>query len=533
MFRNAVSKCTMRIVRRLAAVLFVAAAAACAKPPVKPAMVTPPGPAPTERLAEADRLVRAGCLDCLADAHRAYQSLRAIPSAANAATMGAIRSAGLIALRQRELGMVDEGYIAAARQLVASAPDLPAWIGGTLDIVAVLAGSIAGISRPPTSDVDLDRMRVRRENGAAFTALLRDFSEVDELSAYAWVSMMCAGPDARGATLMPTAEIFAAVSTFRDTPLIAFGQAACRGIDGPKLTALAAAEPRFVETAFLLGLRDLGRRKPDEADAQFERAYAWRPRWPSLTLTIANGAMSAEEFDKAERMYGETLAADPRSADAVLGKVKALTYLGKAVEAIAATDQLLGERWHVGDARYWRALNENQLSRDDQAWDDIEKAARLLINAEVPKLAGIIAYRRRQLEVALAKFIESQQRNPLDCETAFYHGIVLGDLRRWPLTTNVLREAVSCIDAAEQAAVADIAEIRASTQPPQRQARQIARREQRIAEGRRMIATSWYNTAVAYFSLAQKDEARQFAEKVAADEQFGARAKEILSRLSK
>ena len=48
-----------------------------------------------------------------------------------------------------------------------------------------------------------------------------------------------------------------------------------------------------------------------------------------------------------------------------------------------------------------------------------------------------------------------------------------------------------------------------------------------------MIATSWYNTAVAYFSLSRKDEARQFAEKVSADEQFGERAKEILSRLAK
>jgi hypothetical protein len=48
-----------------------------------------------------------------------------------------------------------------------------------------------------------------------------------------------------------------------------------------------------------------------------------------------------------------------------------------------------------------------------------------------------------------------------------------------------------------------------------------------------MIATSWYNTAVAYYSLSRKDEARQFAEKVAADDQFGDRAKEILARLSK
>ena len=46
-----------------------------------------------------------------------------------------------------------------------------------------------------------------------------------------------------------------------------------------------------------------------------------------------------------------------------------------------------------------------------------------------------------------------------------------------------------------------------------------------------MMATSWFNTAVACYNLSRKAEARQYAEKVAADEQFGDRARELLSRL--
>jgi hypothetical protein len=88
---------------------------------------------------------------------------------------------------------------------------------------------------------------------------------------------------------------------------------------------------------------------------------------------------------------------------------------------------------------------------------------------------------------------------------------------------DVLRETVSCSEAAELEALRDIDTIRASTDPPERQARQITRREKRIADGRRVIATSWYNMAVAYYSLSRKDEARQFAEKVAEDDQFGER----------
>ena len=43
--------------------------------------------------------------------------------------------------------------------------------------------------------------------------------------------------------------------------------------------------------------------------------------------------------------------------------------------------------------------------------------------------------------------------------------------------------------------------------------------------------TSWFDTAVACYNLSRKAEAQQYAEKVADDEQFGGRAKELLSRL--
>ena len=522
----------MRTTRALlfAGLVAVVAAAACSRAPLKPVVSVPAGPTPTERLAAADRLVRAGCLDCLLDAHREYQALRSTASDGHAATLGAIRTAGLIALRQRELGMVDEGYLAIAKELTSTTPNLPAWIGGTLEIAAVLGGSVAGVSRPPSNDADLERMRVLRTNHDEYARLLRDFSQLDELSAYTWATFTCGPAEARDVAV---AAMFAAVSTFRETPLLAFKEATCRGVTPEKLVAIATAEPRFAETAYLLGLFEIGQRKLDEAGLQFARAYAWRPRWPSLTQSMANVAMTAEEFANALRLYDETLAADPRASAALLGKVKALTYLGRAVEAIGAGDQLLGERWHLGDARYWRALNEAQLARNDEAWTDVEEAAKLLINAEVPKLAGLIAYRRQQLDVARGKFEESRQRNAGDCETAFYLGVVLGDQRAWIRAADVLGEAVRCIDAAEQEARREIAAIQASTDPPDRRARQIGRREKTIADGRRMIVTSWFNSSVAYFSLSRKDEARQFAEKVRDDQQFGERAREILARLSK
>jgi len=76
-------------------------------------------------------------------------------------------------------------------------------------------------------------------------------------------------------------------------------------------------------------------------------------------------------------------------------------------------------------------------------------------------------------------------------------------------------------------------QIQNSKASAERKARQIARREKLIRDADRMIATSWFNTAVACFNLSRKDDARQYAEKVSSDEQFGERAREILSRLEK
>ncbi len=325
--------------------------------------------------------------------------------------------------------------------------------------------------------------------------------------------------------------MFEPVAPFLDTPLIAMKRATCRGVVPERLKELAGANSRFVEVAYWLGLFAVGQRKLDDADKLFDEAYGWRQQWPSVTQSIANVAMTSEEFARSLEFYDRTLEMEPTAVDALLGRVRALTYLGRNEDAIATTDRLIGLRWHVGDARYWRALNESELERYDDAWVDIEAAAKLSINAEVPKLAGLIAYRRQQLEVSRTKFEEAHRRNQNDCETYFYLGIVNAEMGSWARTAEILVNAVACLQANEIGCRNENASIEASTDPPARKAAKIARREQYIAKGRRQIATSWFDTAVASYNLARKADAQQYAEKVADDEQFGARAKELLSRL--
>jgi tetratricopeptide (TPR) repeat protein len=523
-----VSKATMR---RSSAFVFASVVAAVASSACAPARSSvsplPHGIDTPARLAKADALVRAGCYDCLVEAFREFEQLVPLSPASDAARAGAARAAGLLAIRERELGMVDSGYLALAKDRAARASDSPAWVTRLLDALDLLPGAVYGVSHPPATDAELQRSIEFRRSRESYAALLREQAPTDELAAYAWTTFMCGSVEARDVTID---EIFMWLP-LADSQLLRFRRATCRGLDQPGIERVLADDSRFGELPYLLGLAAVGRRDLDGAQPQFERAYAWHARWPSLTQSLGALAMTAEDFETAARFYDEATAAEPRLADAQLGKIRALTYLGRHQDAMAAADALLDLRWYPGDAYYWRALNEAQLERYEDAWRDIEEAARYQRNAEVPKLAGIIAYRRQQLEVAAAQFAESRARNLNDCETGFYLGVVRAEQREWVETADVLAATAACFQQAEDSLAAEIESIRSSTSPPERRARQIARRERDIANGRRMLATSWFDAAVACFTLARTEEARRFAERVADDQQYGDRAREILSRL--
>ena len=110
---------------------------------------------------------------------------------------------------------------------------------------------------------------------------------------------------------------------------------------------------------------------------------------------------------------------------------------------------------------------------NDGAWADVELAGKLLINADVPKLAGLIAYRRKQIDVARAKFQESRERNPADCETGFYLGVVLAEQAVWDRTAEVLVATGQCLESWEHDYTSEIERLRASNDPPRRVERQI------------------------------------------------------------
>jgi tetratricopeptide (TPR) repeat protein len=513
---------------RLSLLLCFCALSACA-PVHKPA----PGPAPTPqaRIASADSLVRQGCLDCLLDAFNEYDALSISPLVGESARKGAVETATLIAMRERELGLLDATFLDRARQLAHGSTAFQTIYDPLLEIVDSMPARFTVGQGSVADDRGLAAIQKAYRNRDAWLALLGARAEHDALSAYLWLAFNCTAP-ANGINPGDIPRWIARTSTWADSPLLKYRAATCGSYDRPVLEQLVADNPRFVELDYFLAFTATRSGKLDEAAALLQKAYEWRPRWPAVTLQTGGVYLTAEEFDKSHEFYERTLAMAPAFADALLGDTKALTYAGHHDEALATVDRLLAlGRWYIGDARYWRALNETQLARYDDAWTDVELAAKLNYNAEVPKLAGIIAYRRHQLDVSHTKFDESRTRNPADCEVGFYLQIVEAEQGQWAPVADVAPASAICFDGQETELKNQIADIRTKSMAPDKQARQIARREQTLAANARMRAACWFNAAVASFNLKKPDDVRKYGEKVADDEQFGERAKGLLSRV--
>jgi tetratricopeptide (TPR) repeat protein len=516
-----------------AIVSMLLAAMACAHVPARSAGAQPD---PLARMQAADRLLAAGCYDCLVSAFAEYDALREVPELRQVATDAAEATAALIAVRENELGLLPSHSLERARQFrngAAARED----VAVMLDIAETIAATPAGQGRGPATDTQISAVMRLSRNQLAWAEALRRRVPDDLPSTYLWLALACG---TYGSNIPDRDDRRDVVGAAVETPLVSFKEAISCSRDADRLRAIGAADPRFRETDYFIGLAALAPQPragepvpPDaeSADLAFQRAYEWRQDWPALTLAIANLALAGEDFVRASDFYDRTLALVPLHPEALLGRIRTLSYLGRASDAIAAADQLLDAGYSPGEARYWRALNEARLNENDQAWEDVEIANRLLVNADVPKLAGSIAVNQRRLDVARQKFELAHSRNPHDCEVQYYLQSVLAEQAQWSEAARLAADAAACFDVEEATRREEIRVLGASNIPPERRERRIARREQQLAVNARMRATAWFNAAVAYFNLGQRDQARRFADKVVDDQQFTARVREMLRRL--
>ena len=190
------------------------------------------------------------------------------------------------------------------------------------------------------------------------------------------------------------------LSAYEGVPLIRFRLGICGRPGVPDAGALRAADPRWTDTLYWEGRRELASSIGRAIDLpKVLSLYAeGRDAFPSsvmLTMAWANANMIGEEFEGALSGFDDVLASQPAHRDALNGRMQSLSYLLRHDDAAATATRLLDlGTWHIADANYWRAWNRYHLKNYDGAWADVENAIKGL-SSSASICLRIIGYARK------------------------------------------------------------------------------------------------------------------------------------------
>jgi tetratricopeptide (TPR) repeat protein len=481
-------------------------------------------PSDLAAIARADALVRDGCYRCLQDALGIYGSLTAgsMRRPPDQVLRGALEVSLLLAVREKELGLAPEASLTRARELLArlSPPGAPGRASVHADPSTLLAAAeaVAGDLSAVDSEERFQRNgRVQEQESAAdaIGTLQRSLqiSAGDSLiAAYLAAAIRCEQPRSRRPP-DPTAGLTQASGP----PLMQYRLAICS--DGPPvlLAQLREADPRWRETFFFEGRYEMGSPSrgpdPERAAAFLTEASTAFPDSIGIALTLANAHDMNGDFAAALASFERVLARKTAHVDAQLGRVRMLSYLGRADEGIAASTALIDRgTWHVGDAYYWRAWNLYQTRRLEPAWSDIQQALRLRANTTVYALAGSIAYARRELETAVQHFDSAFAIDPTNCVAAWHAGLARGDQAVWPQAADRFSKATGCFAAAASRARTELTELEKSALDPARKARRVSSVRKRIESAEALGGQSALGAAQSFVHSGHKAMALRYVE---------------------
>lgn len=431
---------------RLLAVLAVLCTLACATQ--RPVPATAPRLSPAllaARLAEADRLAARGCYLCLKEAAAAYAALLALSDDLTLAR-NALENSLMIALREIELRIPDSGAREAAQALEPRMSPSYAAYFGALDSLAMplVMGGIPSVE-----------MRQRREVRVNLATELEKEWPASPMKAYFYLAMaLNAGmvkelkPQLDG--ILSTHSQDLSLKYRMQAFLPTFSVAASR--------ALIGQETGFGEVHFLLGQRAVLDANLGSAYREVTRARELLPDSASISLVLGNVTMAYARYAEALSLFERVLAVGPDDA-AQLGRAKALTYLGRHLDAIGVLDELLKDlQNNPGEKYYWRGWNRLQLKEAQPAYDDAMAALKAMRNNEVYRLAGIASFSLNRLPESRDYFENALEMNGADCDAQRYLGLIDSADRGWKSAFVRFTNAVACYDQALARMAKELAE---------------------------------------------------------------------------
>ena len=218
----------------------------------------------------------------------------------------------------------------------------------------------------------------------------------------------------------------------------------------------------------------------------------------------------SEEYEAALSAFDEVLATFSTHRDALNGRMQAQSYLMRHPDAIATATTLLElGTWHIPDANYWRAWNRYHLKEYDAAWDDVENAIKGQSNSRVFMLAGLIAYARKDLPIAVQRFDRAYQADPSACDATWMSGLVSIDQNELAIAAPKFTRGMSCFVSSAAALRQDRERTEQSIQKrgtpaTPREQRNLDRLQRDADNAEEKSAQSAYNAAQCYARTGSK-----------------------------
>jgi tetratricopeptide (TPR) repeat protein len=332
----------------------------------------------------------------------------------------------------------------------------------------------------------------------------------DPTAAYLTLALGCEWPRPRVANAVTTRP------DGEDPPLLRYRRAICSGDRPTTLVALREADERWTDTLFFEGKYEMGSparaAEPARAAALLRSAGETYPDSMAIRLMLANAQEMNGDFADALASFDRVLASRPAHVDALLGRVKNLSYLGRANEGIAAATALIDlATWHVGEAYYWRAWNAYQTRRLEPAWADVQQALRLLANTSVYALAGSVAYARRELDTAIGHFDRAFEIDPSNCLAVWSAGLVHVDTMAWPPAADRFSKATACFAMAAKHARTELAALDQTALEPAVKAR-VSSARKRAESAEELGGQAALQAAQCFLNTNQKSLALTYVE---------------------
>jgi len=337
---------------------------------------------------------------------------------------------------------------------------------------------------------------------------------VDRHPVAQYVALIIDCEQARMRESVKPAEILA---NYQGVPLIQFRLAVCGGVGAPQAASIREANARFLDTLPWEARRALVGSLTEAIDLYkgadlLGQAHEAFPASHWLAIYWARSSQSIAEFEPALAGFDSVLADAPTHRDAMLGRVTSLSYLMRHQEAIATTTRMIElGTWYIGDAYYWRAWNQYNLKALEPAWADVEIAIKMVSTTNVYKLAGLIAYDRKDPPTAILRFDRAFELDVTNCDAVWMAGLVHVDQESWPQASPKFARAMSCFSNAAAQAKSDLAALDAevkrrggSLDPPGREARQRTKLTRDMELAAERSAQSAFNAAQGFARMGQK-----------------------------